>query len=59
MKAMELLREIVANPVPKQTAREQIEKRLGRKLPPIADMHPDEREAVKRLAVEKIKARRK
>jgi hypothetical protein len=40
------------------TAREIIEKRLGRKLAPTRELRPDEREAVKRLAQELIKARK-
>ena len=40
------------------TARQIIEARLGRKLPPAAQMRPDERRAVKLLAMEMIKQRR-
>ena len=40
------------------TARQIIEARLGRKLPPAAQMRPDERLAVKLLAMELIKQRR-
>lgn len=53
---MKTLRDIVADPTPCLSARQVIELRLGRKLPPTADLPPDLREAVKRLAVEKIKA---
>jgi len=41
-----------------KTAREIIEARLGRKLPPVANMAPDERDAVKRLAIQLIKNRK-
>ena len=37
------------------TARQIIEARLGRKLPPVADMAPDERRAEKSLAIQRIK----
>lgn len=37
------------------TARQIIEARLGRKLPPVADMAPDERRAVKSLAIQLIR----
>ena len=40
------------------TARAIIEARLGRKLPHLRAMAPDEREAVKRLAIELIRNRR-
>lgn len=40
------------------TARQIIEARLGHKLPPVADMAPDERRAVRLLAMQLIKARR-
>ena len=39
------------------TARQIIEARLGRKLPPVRDMRPDERRAVKTLAIQLIKAK--
>jgi len=39
------------------TARQIIEARLGRKLPPVRDMRPDERRAVKLLAIQLIKAK--
>jgi len=44
-------------PAQHQTARQIIESRIGRKLPPAADLPPDLREAVKRLAIQRIKAR--
>lgn len=37
------------------TAREIIEARIGRKLPPVKDMAPDERQAVSMLAKQLIK----
>lgn len=40
------------------TARQIIESRLGLKLPAPEDMRPDERKAVKMLAIELIKNRR-
>lgn len=43
----------------RMTARQIIEARLGRKLPQVRDMRPDERRAVKLLAIQLIKARGK
>lgn len=40
------------------TAREIIERRLGRKLAPKRELRPDERQAVMRLAIQLIKARK-
>jgi len=40
-----------------RTARQIIESRIGRKLPEARDMAPDERLAVKLLAIQLIKAR--
>jgi hypothetical protein len=61
MTQFEKLKQIAANPLGDQsrrmTAREIIEARLGRKLPPVADMRPDERRAVKGLAVQLIRRR--
>ena len=37
------------------SARQIIEHRLGRKLPPTRDLAPDEREAIKRLAMALIR----
>lgn len=37
------------------SARQIIEDRLGRKLPPTPDLSPDEREAIKRLAMALIR----
>ena len=39
------------------TARKIIEARLGRQLPPTRELAPDEREAIKRLAIQIIKTR--
>ena len=39
------------------TARQIIEAQLGRKLPPARDMRPDERQAVKTLAIQLIRQR--
>jgi len=39
------------------TARQIIEARLGRKLAPTRQLTQDEREAIKRLAIQLIKAR--
>jgi len=39
------------------SARQIIEARIGRKLPKPADMAPDERKAVKLLAIQLIKAK--
>jgi len=41
------------------TAREIIERRLGRKLPPTRDLAPDQRAAIKGLAIQLIKRRKK
>ena len=41
------------------TARKIIEARIGRKLPAPANMAPDERNAVKLLAIQLIKAKEK
>jgi hypothetical protein len=45
-------------PEPPQTARQIIEARLGRKLPVLRDLADDEREAIKRLAIQLIRSRR-
>jgi hypothetical protein len=37
------------------TARQIIEARLGRPLPPTRELAPDQREAIKRLAIELIR----
>lgn len=64
MTAFERLRQIAENPAvandchPDPTARQIIEARLGRKLPAIPDMDPDERKAVKLLAIQLIRLRR-
>ena len=39
------------------SARQIIEARLGRKLPALRDLRPDEREAIKRLAIQLIRNR--
>ena len=39
------------------TARQIIEARLRRKLPPTRELRPDERDAIKMLAMQLIKAR--
>jgi len=63
MTALDTLRAIAAQPErhapPKRelTAREIIEARLGRKLPPIADCPPDICAAIKALAIQKIRLR--
>ena len=38
------------------TARQIIEARLGHSLPPTRDLAPDEREAIKRLAIALLRA---
>ena len=48
---------LFATPAPQPTARQIIEARLGRKLPPVSEMAPDERQAVKMLAQELIRAK--
>lgn len=57
MGAIETLRAIAANPTPELTARQNIEARLGRKLPATADLPADLKAAIKLLAIQKIKAR--
>jgi len=63
MTAFDTLKAIAANPeryaLPERepTAREIIEARLGRKLPPIAECPPDIRTAIKSLAIHKIRLR--
>jgi len=59
MAAIDTLRAIAANPAPELTARQTIEARLGRKLPPTADLPDDLKTAIKMLAIQHIKARRK
>jgi len=46
-----------ADLVAAMTARQIIEARIGRKLPAPAEMAPDERKAVKLLAIQLIKAK--
>jgi len=64
MTAFDTLRAIAAQPeryAPpgrEPTAREIIEARIGRKLPPIADCPPDIRTAIKSLAIQKIRLAR-
>jgi hypothetical protein len=54
------LRDMAANPYGKpMTARETIEARLGRNLPPTADLPPDLRTAIKMLAIANIRNRAK
>ena len=58
---MTRLRGVAHNPQANHThstARAIIEARLGRKLPHLRAMAPDEREAVKRLAIELVRNRR-
>lgn len=61
MTALDTLRTIAADPasarIKQPTAREIIEGRIGRKLPAVPDMAPDERQAVKMLAIQLIKNR--
>jgi len=63
MTAFDTLRAIATQPerhAPAErepTAREIIEARLGRKLPPIAECPPDIRMAIKSLAIQKIRLR--
>ena len=42
-----------------RTARELIEARIGRRLPPARDMAVDERQAVKRLAQQLLKEKQR
>jgi len=63
MTAFDTLRAIAAHPErydpPERepTAREIIEARLGRKLPPTAECPPDIRAAIRSLAIQKIRLR--
>lgn len=50
MTPLENLRTIAADPLPRKTAREIIEARLGRDLGPIRDMPRDTRRALYRVA---------
>jgi hypothetical protein len=43
----------------RRTARQTIEARLGKKWPPTRELEPDQRQAIKRLAVAMIKAKGK
>ena len=58
MAAMDTLRAIAADPLPRLTARHVIEARLGRSLPPTADLPHDLKTAIKLLAIQHIKAKR-
>ncbi len=58
MTAFDTLRAIAADQTPDLTARQIIEKRLGKTLPATADLPPDLRDAIKLLAVQKIRARK-
>lgn len=57
MTSFDCLAAIAADPMPDLTARQIIERRLGRALPATADLPNDLRTAIKLLAVQKIKAR--
>jgi len=63
MTAFDTLRAIAARPEhhaqPERepTAREIIEARIGRKLPPTADCPPDIRAAIRELAIARLRAR--
>jgi hypothetical protein len=61
MTAADKLRAIAADPhaavIRQPTARETIEARIGKKLPPTADLPPDLREAIKLLAIQRIRNR--
>lgn len=52
---------IVANPrafeASQPTARQTLERRLGRKLPSVANMQPEERQELMRLTIARIRAR--
>lgn len=51
MTPLENLRTIAADPLPRKTAREIIEARLGRDLGPICDMPAETRRAIYKLAL--------
>jgi hypothetical protein len=57
MTAFSLLSAIAADPQPCLTARQIIERRLGRPLGPLETMPADERDALKRLAIQLTKVR--
>lgn len=52
---MTALHRIVAEPLPKLTARQIIERRLGRPLDPLATMPRDLRDAIYRLALQLVR----
>lgn len=52
---MTILNRIVDDPLPKLTARQIIEARLGRPLGPLATMPRDLRDAVYRLALQLVR----
>ena len=58
MAAFDTLRAIAADPLPRLTARQVIERRVGRTLPPTADLPDDLKTAIKLLAIQHIKAKR-
>jgi hypothetical protein len=47
-----------AAPETPRTARQIIERRLGRDLPVLRELDDDEKQAIKRLAIQLIRARR-
>jgi hypothetical protein len=52
---MSALHRIAADPLPKMTARQIIEARLGRPLGPLATMPRDTRDATYRLALQLVR----
>lgn len=52
MTAMDSLKATAADPVPHMTARQIIERRLGRGLGPLVTMPRDTRDAIYRLALQ-------
>lgn len=53
---MTVVHRIVAEPIPKLTARQIIEARLGRPLGPMATMPRDLRDAIYRLALQLVRS---
>lgn len=53
------LRDIAADPLPCLTARQIIERRLGRSLGPLEAMPKDERDALRLLGLQLVKGRMK
>jgi hypothetical protein len=58
MAAFDTLRAIAADPLAQLTARQVIEARVGRSLPPTAELPDDLKTAIKLLAIQHIRTKR-